>query len=143
MIFSLVAMTRFEKCCITSAFLQWLCHSGEQPVGLYPTENHHWNFRGIYLKFQGNNSPKFHWYSVKDLVYFIESSVINQRYFIEISVIFQWYFSEIFLQNFSEISLKYQWNFTQISMKKFIMQTQMGGVVSMTCNFTFSSTLVS
>ena len=29
MIFSLVAMTGLEKCCITSAYLQWLCHSGE------------------------------------------------------------------------------------------------------------------
>ena len=34
MIFSLVAMTGLEKCCITSAYLQWLCHSGERPVGL-------------------------------------------------------------------------------------------------------------
>ena len=34
MIFSLVAMTGLEKCCITSAYLQWLCHSGEWPVGL-------------------------------------------------------------------------------------------------------------
>ena len=32
MIFSLVAMTGLEKCCITSAYLQWLCHSGERPV---------------------------------------------------------------------------------------------------------------
>ena len=30
MIFSLVAMTGLEKCCITSAYLQWLCG----PVGL-------------------------------------------------------------------------------------------------------------
>ena len=29
MIFSLVAMIGLEKCCITSACLQWLCHSGE------------------------------------------------------------------------------------------------------------------
>ena len=34
MIFSLVAMTGLEKCCITSAYLQWLCHSGERPVVL-------------------------------------------------------------------------------------------------------------
>ena len=34
MIFSLVAMTGLEKCCITSAYLLWLCHSGEWPVGL-------------------------------------------------------------------------------------------------------------
>ena len=34
MIFSLVGMTGLEKCCITSAYLQWLCHSGEWPVGL-------------------------------------------------------------------------------------------------------------
>ena len=32
MIFSLVAMTGLEKCCITSAYLQGLCHSGERPV---------------------------------------------------------------------------------------------------------------
>ena len=32
MIFSLVAMTGLEKCCMTSAYLQWLCHSGERPV---------------------------------------------------------------------------------------------------------------
>ena len=30
-IFSLVAMTGLEKCCITSAYLQWQCHSGERP----------------------------------------------------------------------------------------------------------------
>ena len=34
MIFSLVAMTGLEKCCITSAYLQWL-YSGEWPVGLF------------------------------------------------------------------------------------------------------------
>ena len=34
MIFLLVAMTGLEKCSITSAYLQWLCHSGEWPVGL-------------------------------------------------------------------------------------------------------------
>ena len=32
MIFSLVAMIGLEKCCITSACLQWLCHSGERIV---------------------------------------------------------------------------------------------------------------
>ena len=32
MIFSLAAVTGLEKCCITSAYLQWLCHSGERPV---------------------------------------------------------------------------------------------------------------
>ena len=36
MIFSLVAMPGFEKCCITSAYLQWLCHSGERPVASGP-----------------------------------------------------------------------------------------------------------
>ena len=35
MIFSLVAMTGL-KCCITSACLQWLCHSGERPVARGP-----------------------------------------------------------------------------------------------------------
>ena len=32
MIFSLVAMIGLEKCCITSACLQWLCLSGERTV---------------------------------------------------------------------------------------------------------------
>ena len=32
MILSLVAMTGLEKCCITSAYLQWLFHSGERAV---------------------------------------------------------------------------------------------------------------
>ena len=41
MIFSLVAMIGLEKCCITSAYLQWICHSGERVVAhgslvLYP-----------------------------------------------------------------------------------------------------------
>ena len=36
MIFSLVVMTGLEKCCITSAYLQWLCHSGERPVARGP-----------------------------------------------------------------------------------------------------------
>ena len=35
-IFSLVAMTGLEKYCITSAYLQWQCHSGEQPVARGP-----------------------------------------------------------------------------------------------------------
>ena len=35
-IFSLVAMTGLEKCCITSAYLQWQCHSGERPVARGP-----------------------------------------------------------------------------------------------------------
>ena len=36
MIFSLVVMTGLENCCITSAYLQWLCHSGERPVARGP-----------------------------------------------------------------------------------------------------------
>ena len=36
MIFSLVAMTGLEKCCITSAYLQWLWHLGERPVARGP-----------------------------------------------------------------------------------------------------------
>ena len=36
MIFSLVAMIGLEKCCITSACLQWLCHSGEQTMARGP-----------------------------------------------------------------------------------------------------------
>ena len=35
-IFSLVAMTGLDKCCITSAYLQWRCHSGERPVARGP-----------------------------------------------------------------------------------------------------------
>ena len=29
-------MIGLEKCCITSAYLQWLCHSGEQAVARRP-----------------------------------------------------------------------------------------------------------
>ena len=36
MIFSLVAMIGLEKCCITSACLQWLYHSGERTVARGP-----------------------------------------------------------------------------------------------------------
>ena len=36
MIFSLVEIIRLEKSCITSAYLQWLCHSGEQAVARGP-----------------------------------------------------------------------------------------------------------
>ena len=36
MIFSLIAMIGLEKCCITSACLQWLCHSGERTVAHGP-----------------------------------------------------------------------------------------------------------
>ena len=36
MIFSLVVMIGLEKCCITSACLQWLCHSGERTVACGP-----------------------------------------------------------------------------------------------------------
>ena len=36
MIFSLVAMIGLEKCCITSACLQWLCHSDERTVAHGP-----------------------------------------------------------------------------------------------------------
>ena len=39
MIFSLVAMIGLEKCCITSACLQWLCHSGERTVAHGPLVN--------------------------------------------------------------------------------------------------------
>ena len=35
-IFLLVAMIELEKCCITSACLQWLCHSGERIVARGP-----------------------------------------------------------------------------------------------------------
>ena len=33
---STVVMIGFEKCCITSAYLQWLCHSGERTVARGP-----------------------------------------------------------------------------------------------------------
>ena len=33
---SLVAMIGLEKCCITSACLEWLCHSGERTVARGP-----------------------------------------------------------------------------------------------------------
>ena len=36
MIFSLVAMIGLDKCCMTSACLQWLCHSGERIVARGP-----------------------------------------------------------------------------------------------------------
>ena len=39
MIFSLVAMIGLEKCCITSACLQWLCHSGERIMARGPLVN--------------------------------------------------------------------------------------------------------
>ena len=39
-IFSLVAMTGLEKCCITSAYLQWQCHSGERPMARGPLVLH-------------------------------------------------------------------------------------------------------
>ena len=43
MIFSLVAMIGLAKCCITSACLQWLCHSGERIVARGPLVNLYWN----------------------------------------------------------------------------------------------------
>ena len=36
MTFSLAAIMGLEKCCITSAYLQWLCHSGERAVARGP-----------------------------------------------------------------------------------------------------------
>ena len=36
MILSLLAMIGLEKCCITSAYLQWLFHSGERAVAHGP-----------------------------------------------------------------------------------------------------------
>ena len=33
---SLVVMIGLEKCCITSACLQWLCHTGERTVARGP-----------------------------------------------------------------------------------------------------------
>ena len=39
MIFSLVVIIGLEKCCITSAYLQWLCHSGERAVARGPLDS--------------------------------------------------------------------------------------------------------
>ena len=53
MIFSLVVMTGLEKYCKTSAYLQWLCHSGERPVACGPLVlNICWELRtlDIYIK---------------------------------------------------------------------------------------------
>ena len=36
MIISLVAAIGLDKCCITSAYLQWLCHSDERAVARGP-----------------------------------------------------------------------------------------------------------
>ena len=47
MIFSLVAMIGLEKCCITSACLQWLCHSGEQTMAHGPLVS---DFGWVYKK---------------------------------------------------------------------------------------------
>ena len=48
MIFSLVAMIGLEKCCITSAYLQWLCQVSETwPVGTFFLENKLWHFMQI------------------------------------------------------------------------------------------------
>ena len=49
MIFSLVAMIGFEKCCITSACLQWLCHSGERIVARGPLVQYNLYIFGIHL----------------------------------------------------------------------------------------------
>ena len=57
MILSLVAMTGLEKCCITSAYLQWLCHSGEQPVARGPLVFVLLLF-GPILKYRKNKSAK-------------------------------------------------------------------------------------
>ena len=55
MIFSLVAMIGLKKCCITSACLQWLCHSGERTVARVPLV--FWMQRYLFLiipKFQNH-----------------------------------------------------------------------------------------
>ena len=68
MIFSLVAMTGLEKCCITSAYLQWLCHSGERPVArgplvcsrkmhVQPPKTNHYTIS--YRSFKDFNEAKF------------------------------------------------------------------------------------
>ena len=49
-IFSLVAMIGLEKCCITSAYLQWLCHSDEQAVARGPLVfSPHYSIKYIWL----------------------------------------------------------------------------------------------
>ena len=54
MIFSLVAMIGLDKCCITSACLQWLCHSGERIVA-----------RGPLVSFLDDNFSKNQWIFTK------------------------------------------------------------------------------
>ena len=57
MIFSLVAMTGLEKCCITSAYLQWLCHSGERPVAHGPLVLRGYQLEGsLYVKLKDSMS---------------------------------------------------------------------------------------
>ena len=54
MIFSLVAMIGLDKCCITSACLQWLCHSGERIVARGPLvliSAQKLGFTGVYIIF--------------------------------------------------------------------------------------------
>ena len=60
MIFSLVAMTGLEKCCITSAYLQWLCHSGERPVTRGPLVNPG-SAKPRYVEFANGVDPELIW----------------------------------------------------------------------------------
>ena len=55
MIFSLVAMIGLEKCCITSACLQWQCHSGERIVARGPLVNSPFRFH-----FGESSCPNLH-----------------------------------------------------------------------------------
>ena len=61
MIFSLVAMTGLEKCCITSAYLQWLCHSGERPVARGPLVFPIYLYRKLETSFCQKPQDRFHY----------------------------------------------------------------------------------
>ena len=62
MIFSLVAMIGLAKCCITSACLQWLCHSGERIVARGPLVRDYWRkltqiYHQIPLLYKSSGQP--------------------------------------------------------------------------------------
>ena len=61
MIFSLVVMIGLDKCCITSACLQWLCHSGERIVARGPL------VLFLFLFFGGNRTK--HFISARPMIY--------------------------------------------------------------------------
>ena len=94
MIFSLVAMIGLEKCCLTSACLQWLCHSGERIVARGPLVFFVKDFSGTtaprILKF-GTNI----WY---DLLYCVRQNQHPHAYrFLYLSIFL---FRQRFLRNY-------------------------------------------